>query len=128
MIESLINQSIATISVTNATEAEKVLVKTFDELIKLFLQSVDVDEAWYKRRYPDVADAIEDGLFRSAKHHFISSGYIEGRLPGEVTVDGEWYQKIYPDVAESIRNGLFESAAEHFHLYGYLEGRLPFAV
>jgi (2Fe-2S) ferredoxin len=128
MIEPVIKQSIGTKSSGGAAETEAALLKAFHDVIKLLLLSVDVDETWYRRTYPDVADAIEDGLFNSAKDHFVSSGYAEGRLPAELKVDSAWYEKIYPDVAESIRNGLFDSAAEHFRLYGYREGRIPFPL
>jgi hypothetical protein len=97
-------------------------------VIKLFLRSVEVDERWYKERYPDVAAAIDAGLYRSAKHHFIDSGYFEGRLPGEVAVSEDWYLNSYPDVAEGVKDRLFNSGAEHFRLYGYEEGRLPFPL
>ena len=98
------------------------------EVIKLLLQSVDVDESWYRAQYPDVAEAIDDGLHQSAKRHFIDSGYFEGRLPGEMVVSEEWYLKTYPDVAEGVNDCLFASGAEHFKLYGYEEGRLPFPM
>src|SRR5579871_6977913 len=42
----------------------------FKEIVKLLLRSVDVDEDWYLAEYPDVAQAIRDGGFRSARHHF----------------------------------------------------------
>ena len=95
------------------------------DVIKLFLQSVDVDETWYRTRYPDVAAAIDEGLFKSAKHHFIDSGYFEGRLPGEMAVEEDWYLSTYPDVSEGVKDRLFSSGGEHFKLYGYDEGRLP---
>jgi hypothetical protein len=95
------------------------------DVIKLFLQSVDVDETWYRARYPDVAAAIDEGLFKSAKHHFIDSGYFEGRLPGEMAVEEDWYLSAYPDVSEGVKDRLFSSGGEHFKLYGYDEGRLP---
>jgi hypothetical protein len=98
------------------------------DVIKLFLQSVDVDETWYRTRYPDVAAAIDEGLFKSAKHHFIDSGYFEGRLPGDMAVEEDWYLSTYPDVSEGVKDRLFSSGGEHFKLYGYDEGRLPFPM
>jgi hypothetical protein len=42
-----------------------------------------VDEAWYLRTYPDVADGIKRGDHVSAADHFITNGYREGRQPIE---------------------------------------------
>jgi hypothetical protein len=92
------------------------------------IQSVEVDESWYRKRYPDVAEAIDGGIFLSAKAHFVDSGYREGRLPAEIVIDEDWYIAQYPDVADGLLDGLFNSAAEHFDLYGYQEGRMPFAL
>jgi len=39
----------------------------FMDFIKLFLRSVDVDEAWYLEHNPDVAEAIEQGAYRSPR-------------------------------------------------------------
>lgn len=100
----------------------------FIEVIKLLLQSVDVDETWYRVKYPDVADAIDEGMFRSAKHHFIEAGYFEGRLPAELVVNEEWYAAEYQDVAERVKEGMFPSLTQHFREHGYNEGRRPFAL
>ena len=77
-------------------------------------------------KYPDVAQAIEDGQFNSAKHHFIENGYFEARFPCEPMVDEAWYLERYPDVAESVRRGDLDSALRHFVVDGHREGRLPF--
>jgi hypothetical protein len=45
---------------------------------------VKIDEAWYLRRYPDVAEGISKGLLTSAQEHFEMDGYREGRLPFEM--------------------------------------------
>jgi hypothetical protein len=93
--------------------------------VKLLLRGVDVDEEWYVTVYPDIAEAIEAGMIKSAKSHFIENGYFEGRLPFELSVDEDWYLKTYPDVAEGVSRGEFRSAKDHFENYGYKEGRLP---
>ncbi len=102
--------------------------ETIMGVVKLLLRGADVDEDWYRTTYPDVAEAINKGVFRSAKQHFIDSGYVEGRLPGEMPVDEKWYLAAYPDVADGVEDGLFSSCAEHFRLYGYSEGRIPFEI
>jgi hypothetical protein len=45
---------------------------------------IRVDEAWYLRRYPDVAEGIRKGILTSAQEHFDMDGYKEGRLPFEM--------------------------------------------
>lgn len=97
----------------------------FTEITRLLLRGVSVDEAWYLREYPDVADAIRGGEFKSARHHFIENGYFEGRRPCAFEVDADWYLQHYPDVADSVSAGTIASAEEHFLRDGYGEGRLP---
>jgi hypothetical protein len=43
-----------------------------------------VDEEFYTRRCPDVAQRIDDGEIDSAQEHFESHGFSEGRLPFEI--------------------------------------------
>jgi hypothetical protein len=103
---------------------------TYDEfldIIRLVLRSVTVDEAWYLTEYPDIAEAVAGGEVKSARHHFIDSGYFEGRLPCPLEVDEAWYLAEYPDVAEGIERGEIQSARQHFLEHGYEEGRLPSA-
>jgi hypothetical protein len=68
-------------------ESTSVHVHNFDDLIDVqrhLLMAVPVDEQWYLRTYPDVAGVIAGrSYFRSAAHHFVGSGYFEGRMPFE---------------------------------------------
>jgi hypothetical protein len=103
---------------------------TYDEfldIIRLLLRSVPVDEAWYLAEYPDIAEAVAAGEVKSARHHFIDSGYFEGRLPAPMDIDEAWYLSEYPDVAEGIERGEIQSARQHFLEHGYDEGRSPSA-
>lgn len=112
-------------------KGEVFVTASYDSFIKsvqLLLASVAVDEAWYLRRYPDVAEAIRQGSVLSAQRHFIENGYFEGRFPAEPAVDEQWYLRQYPDVGESVSRGEFQSALRHFMQEGYREGRLPFAA
>ena len=93
-------------------------------IIQNLLRAVPVDEDWYLTRYPDVAAGIKVGHSKSAKHHFVSNGYFEGRLPFEHELDEEWYLATYPDVARNHELGA-QSARDHYLLHGYTEGRLP---
>lgn len=97
----------------------------FMNILRIALMNVTVDEAWYLSAYPDVAAAIQSGSFRSARQHYIASGYFEDRIPRHVPVDEAWYSNEYADVAAAIRAGVFTSAQQHFEVYGFKEGRLP---
>jgi hypothetical protein len=96
-----------------------------EHAVKMLLRAVQVDEDLYLGQHPDVREAVAKGVFRSAKHHFIESGYFEGRKPARVFVDEEWYGRAYPDVSESVEFGELGSCQEHFDRYGESEGRLP---
>jgi hypothetical protein len=99
----------------------------FTELIRLLLQAVEVDEAWYLEKYPDVAEAVRNGSIASAREHFLSDGYFEGRLPFQIKVDEAWYLEQNPGIADYIAQGKLESAQQHFDDNGYREGRRPFS-
>lgn len=49
--------------------------------IKCLVHWLPFDADWYAKTYPDVAQAVADGVFDSAHAHFIDHGYFEGRLP-----------------------------------------------
>ncbi len=100
----------------------------FVKLLQMIIQGIEVDEAWYARAYEDIGSAVADGAVQSARQHFVSDGYFEGRLPFPIMVDEPWYLAANPDVAESIRKGAVESAQDHFNRDGYREGRLPFGL
>ncbi len=104
----------------------EVTLEQAEGVLRLLLRSMPVDEQWYRRTYPDVAEAIDAGMFRSAHDHFVQNGYFEGRHPCEVEVDEDWYVATYEDVAEGIETGEISSAADHFRRHGYKEGRLPY--
>jgi hypothetical protein len=97
----------------------------FLDILRALLRGVPVDEDWYLREYPDVGEAISAGIFKSAKHHFMQNGFLEGRKPADCEVDEDWYLLTYPDVLSAIDADLVTSATEHFHASGYEEGRLP---
>jgi hypothetical protein len=103
----------------------KMTYDNFEALVRKLLNAVEVDEEWYRRSYPDVEIAIRQGVIGSAHEHFVTSGYLEGRLPGEIEVDEEWYFRTYPDIASAAKVGEVGSAKQHFLAYGYAEGRMP---
>lgn len=98
------------------------------QLIRRLLAGTDVNEAWYLERYPDIADAIKQGIITSARSHFVGDGYFEGRWPFPITVDENYYLEQNPGVADYVRRGLLQSGQQHFDENGYKEGRLPFGM
>ena len=115
------------VSAANGTQRVQMDYEDFLGFVKLLLRGVEVDEAWYLKQNPDVAEAIAKGNYRSGKHHFVEDGYFEGRVPYEFKVDEPWYTKTYPDVALGLKDGALESAQKHYMSHGYIEGRLPSA-
>ncbi|HVC59825.1 MAG TPA: hypothetical protein VND19_05610 [Acetobacteraceae bacterium] len=100
----------------------------FLDLVRAMLSVIEVDEAWYLEKYPDVAEGIKAGKVASARQHFMHNGYFEGRLPFAITVDERWYLTENPGVADYIRAGRLGSGQQHFDHDGYREGRLPFPL
>ncbi len=98
------------------------------EMLRQVIIGVEVDEGWYLERYPDIADAIQQGLIQSSRLHFVNDGYFEGRLPFPIRVDEGYYLKQNAGVAEYVRKGMLESGQQHFEENGYAEGRLPFGL
>ena len=104
---------------------------SYENLVKLLRQviiGVEVDEQWYLERYPDIAEAISQGVVRSPRVHFVNDGYFEGRLPFPIVVDERYYLAENTGVAEYVRKGMLESGQQHFEENGYTEGRLPFRL
>jgi|SRR3954454_6212541 len=100
----------------------------FIEMLRRLIAGIRVDEAWYRTRYPDIAEAIDAGTVASAQRHFVDDGYFEGRLPFEIRVDEDYYLAENAGLADYIRRGLLTDGQQHFDENGYQEGRLPFAL
>ncbi|MGV2974179.1 hypothetical protein AB1P65_01920 [Roseibium alexandrii] len=81
--------------------------------------SIAFNEEYYLANNPDVAAAIDAGLFQSAEEHFNLFGWSEGRDPNE-NFDTSFYLSENPDVAAAGVNPL-----DHFWVYGAAEGRIP---
>lgn len=96
------------------------------ECMRSKISRIRVDEAWYDKTYPDVAQAVMSGTVSRAKEHYQRFGYFENRMPYAIEVDAAYYLEAHPDVAEATRNGTFGSAQAHFNDIGYSEGRLPY--
>ena len=100
----------------------------FVDMVRRMIVGIEVDEKWYLERYPDIAEAIEQGIVPSAQAHFVNDGYFEGRQPFPINVNERWYLTQNTGVADYVRQGKLESGQQHFDENGYKEGRLPFAL
>ena len=96
------------------------------DLFALRLASIDLDEAWYLERYPDIALSVRNGTLRSGRDHYIHAGFQEHRMPYQINVDSDWYLEQYPDIKAAVLNAIFVSAQDHFEESGFREGRFPF--
>ena len=107
--------------------SEKLLLQSdlIRDLLRLALEHVPVDEQYYLNSYPDVGTAVENGSFSSPRHHYITFGYFEDRLPFRIVVDDDFYFRTNPDIKAEVDAGGVPSAQYHFERYGFKEGRLP---
>ena len=85
-------------------------------LLRLF------DANYYLTQYPDVAQAVNTGAFRSGLAHFLQFGQFEGRNPS-ARFNNSNYLGQNPDVADAVNRGALRSGFQHFILYGQIEGR-----
>lgn len=92
-------------------------------LMKDYVSRIHVDEKWYVRSNPDIADAIRNGM--TAKDHYCRFGYFEHRMPYAIEVQEEWYLDAYPDIRDAVEQNIFISGQSHFDIIGYREGRVP---
>lgn len=86
-------------------------------------------EQAYLGRRPDVANAVNDGIFTSGLEHYLKFGINEEtgdfKLSDPVFkpgFDAEFYLATYPDVAKAVMNGTI-SALDHYERFGQNEGR-----
>lgn len=93
--------------------------------LRAYISSIFVDESWYLDAHSDVAEAVRQGVLKSAKDHYVAFGYNENRQPYSMSVEEDWYLDQYRDVREAVESGVFNSAQEHFNTVGYKEGRHP---
>lgn len=80
------------------------------------------DANYYLTQYPDVAQAVNRGAFRSGLDHFLQFGQFEGRNPS-ARFNNSNYLAQNPDVADAVNRGALRSGFQHFILYGQIEGR-----
>ncbi len=107
-------------------DADQVVIhaELFHFLLRCALEHCEFDEAQYQRCNPDVADAVDRREFENGREHFLTKGYLEGRV-GAVPVHEAWYLSHNPDVEVAKQAGLIESAEAHYRGIGAVEWREP---
>jgi hypothetical protein len=100
-------------------ENVSVEIAKLKQLISYILEKEPFDEEWYLSTYPDVKKALEKGNVKSAKHHYVETGYFEGRLPGVHGFEVDEYLRKNSDLAQMSS----AEAMKHFIETGYSEGR-----
>ncbi|AFZ45543.1 outer membrane adhesin like protein [Halothece sp. PCC 7418] len=83
------------------------------------------DEEFYLNNNPDVAEAVDTGLFETGVEHFLEFGIEEERAPSLIlslfTEDS--YLENNPDVEDAVIAGDFVNGLDHFLIFGMNEGR-----
>lgn len=87
-------------------------------------QEVEFDEVWYLDRYPDVAQAVRNGVIPSGRHHYINFGRDEGRLPCAYAFDPEWYAATYPLAIAETEDASPSALRQHYLNVGRFRGYL----
>jgi len=102
----------------------QVPMQLFKLLLTGWLIHQKFDETTYLQDNADVAQAVRDGKVESGWSHYLSTGYYEGRKPGNYFVDPKFYRRTYLDVALAERKGL-TTASAHYNAVGRAEQRDP---
>ena len=80
------------------------------------------DEHYYLQTNPDVAAAVNEGIFATGYDHYVQYGQHEGRSPS-LYWNEAYYLKENPDVAAAVKSGAVSSGFMQFYLYGQWENR-----
>ncbi len=80
--------------------------------------------AWYLRHYPEVAEAITRGEWRSALEHYLCNDTPTAFDPLP-DFSEDWYLTGQPELRDAIESGAFRNGYAHFLRYGTVELRAP---
>jgi hypothetical protein len=86
------------------------------------------DEAFYLNSNPDVKQAVQAGIIKSGRDHFIQYGLKEKRVNVSPFYNEEFYLQTNPAVAQAVKDGNFASGLDHFIQFGETEARSPSAL
>ena len=84
----------------------------------------EFDDDFYLLHNSDVTEAIENGVFFDALHHFDLFGSEELRAPNEL-FSPFYYLVQNPDVEDAIFRSELKNAFHHYRLFGEIESRSP---
>ncbi len=97
-------------------------------ILARLVATLPFSEPFYRNAYPDLAAAAASGQITDLHHHFIETGYFEGRLGAPPDLDDAFYLAAYPEVAHAIAHGDTASPLDHYLRAGAAEGRVPSAA
>ena len=84
----------------------------------------EFDQAWYLQAYPDIAEAIKNGVLKSALTHYVKSGRDEGRLPTATAFDPKRYARAYPPATQEAGSADAHAMEKHYLNVGRFRGYL----
>ncbi|HUN40854.1 MAG TPA: glycosyltransferase [Acetobacteraceae bacterium] len=82
------------------------------------------DPTWYLQQYPQVAEAMAAGTWRSALHHYLCND-TPGKFDPLPQFSEHFYLTQNPGVAETVERRERRNGYAHFLLHGALELRAP---
>lgn len=109
----------------NSTAKIAVDARLLRALIEAAVASTAFSEDFYFRTYPDLKFAAGAGKLADSRHHYVATGYFEGRLGADPVIDDSFYIASYPDVALAMTTGKVASPLDHYIKSGSSEGRVP---
>jgi hypothetical protein len=86
---------------------------------------VGFDESWYRKTYPDIDAAIENGVIPSGLFHYERFGRVEGRMP--CRFEAQWYAMVYPTATLEAGSSDPIALVRHYLDVGRYRGYLPYA-
>lgn len=92
------------------------------EILRKIKASDYFDSEWYCTRYPEVVSQIEQGLYISSLHHYLTSKDSLQFNPHQWFSEEE-YRKVNTDLVSVVDNGVYRNSYEHFVRYGAAELR-----
>ena len=81
------------------------------------------DPAFYIEEYPDIADALRNGVIDTPWAHFAAFGLFESRKP--FRFDVQWYAQTYPMAAFEVGQGDYADMIQHYLCIGRDRGYRP---
>ncbi len=82
------------------------------------------DPVWYLATYPDVAAAIESGLWSCALEHYLCNDQPAAFDPN-ADFSEAYYRSVHLDVVPQLADGSIRNCFEHFLRFGAAERRKP---